>query len=85
MSQHTKRYDLKSDGCGGQEMSERESGDWVMAADFDRAVSQRDELLAVLKELQESAGYWSEYDVPIGIVERINAAIAKAEKVDGGA
>ena len=36
------------------------------------------ELLTVLQELQESAAYWSEYDVPIGIVDRINAAIAKA-------
>ena len=36
------------------------------------------DLVAVLQELQESASYWSEYDVPIGIVDRINAAIAKA-------
>lgn len=36
------------------------------------------DLIAVLQELQESASYWSEYDVPIGIVDRINAAIAKA-------
>jgi hypothetical protein len=40
------------------------------------------EMLAVLKDLAESAAYWSEYDVPIGIVDRINAAIKKAE---GGA
>lgn len=40
---------------------------------------QRDALLAVAKELQESAAYWSEYDVPLGIVDRLNAAIAKAE------
>lgn len=37
------------------------------------------EMLAVLKELQESAAYWSEYDVPLGIVDRINQAIEKAE------
>jgi hypothetical protein len=36
------------------------------------------ELLAVLEELRESASYWSEYDVPLGIVERIESAIAKA-------
>jgi hypothetical protein len=36
------------------------------------------DMISVLKELQESASYWSEYDVPIGIVDRINAAIAKA-------
>lgn len=37
------------------------------------------EMLAVLEDLQESAAYWSEYDVPIGIVDRINAAITKAK------
>lgn len=37
------------------------------------------ELLTILQELQESAAYWSEYDVPLGIVDRINAAIAKAK------
>ena len=33
----------------------------------------------VLKELQESASYWSEYDVPIGIVDRINDVLKKVE------
>lgn len=37
------------------------------------------EMLAVLKELSESSDYWSEYDVPIGISDRIRAVIAKAE------
>ena len=36
------------------------------------------ELLAVIEELRESASYWSEYDVPLGIVERIESAIRKA-------
>jgi len=36
------------------------------------------DMLAVLEELRESASYWSEYDVPVGIVERIEAAIRKA-------
>jgi hypothetical protein len=36
------------------------------------------ELLTIIKDLQESAGYWSEYDVPLGIVDRINAAVKKA-------
>lgn len=43
---------------------------------------QRDQLLAVLTELQECSAYWSEYDVPLGIVGRIDAAIAS---VKGGA
>ena len=36
------------------------------------------DLLAVCHDLVESAEYWGEYDVPIGIVARLNAAIAKA-------
>lgn len=36
------------------------------------------DLLAVCQELVESAEHWSEYFVPIGIVDRLNAAIAKA-------
>lgn len=46
---------------------------------FNALKAERDALLAVTKELQESAAYWSEYDVPLGIVDRLNAAIAKAE------
>ena len=36
------------------------------------------DLLEVLEEIKECSDYWSEYDVPLGIVDRINAAIAKA-------
>ena len=43
-----------------------------------RLIVAAPDLLAVVQELQESASYWSEYDVPLGIVDRINAAIAKA-------
>ena len=43
-----------------------------------RLIAAAPELLTVLQDLQQSASYWSEYDVPLGIVERINAAIAKA-------
>lgn len=35
------------------------------------------ELFGLVKDLQESASYWSEYDVPLGIVDRINLAISK--------
>lgn len=45
-----------------------------------RLIAAAPDLLAVVQELQESAGYWSEYDVPIGIVDRINAAIELATK-----
>ena len=43
-----------------------------------RLIAAAPELLAVLEELRESASYWSEYDVPLGIVERIESAITKA-------
>lgn len=36
------------------------------------------ELLSVLEELEESAAYWSEYDVPLGITDRIRTALKKA-------
>jgi hypothetical protein len=36
-------------------------------------------LFAVCQELEESAEYWSEYDVPLGIVDRLKAAIALAK------
>lgn len=42
-----------------------------------------DDMLSVLLELQESASYWSEYDVPIGIVDRINSVIGKAMVQEG--
>lgn len=40
------------------------------------------DLYAVAKEMREAWAYFSEYDVPIGIKDRLDAAIAKAE---GGA
>ena len=43
-----------------------------------RLIAAAPDLLATLQELRESANYWSEYDVPLGIVDRIKAAIAKA-------
>ena len=43
-----------------------------------RLISAAPDMLNVLLELQESASYWSEYDVPLGIVDRINSAINKA-------
>ena len=38
------------------------------------------QMYSVLKELQESAYYWSEYDVPLGIVDRINDVLKQIEK-----
>ena len=44
----------------------------------ERLEAEKAEMLAILEELRESASYWSEYDVPVGIVDRIEAAIRKA-------
>ena len=43
-----------------------------------RTDAQIAELVAVLRELADCAEYWSEYDVPIGIHDRIKTALAKA-------
>lgn len=56
--------------------TERENIDLVTANA--NLISAAPDMFNVLLELQESASYWSEYDVPIGIVERINSAIDKA-------
>lgn len=44
----------------------------------DALIAAAPDLYVVLAELEESAGYWSEYDVPVGIVDRIRSALAKA-------
>jgi hypothetical protein len=44
-----------------------------------RLIASAPQLLEVCKELSECAEYWSEYDVPIGIVDRLNNAIKLAE------
>lgn len=44
-----------------------------------RLLTAAPDLLAVCEELIESAYYWSEYSVPIGIVDWLRAAIVKAK------
>ena len=68
--------------CAGV-TDEQFDGGWTAQGISKYAVSleqQRDELLAIAEELAESAAYWSEYCVPLGIVDRLNAAIAKAKE-----
>ena len=45
----------------------------------DKVADFAPQMYSVLKELQKSASYWSEYDVPIGIVDRINDVLKKVE------
>lgn len=60
-------------------------GAWIEAHDNAvsnaRLIAAAPDLLAVLQELEESAAYWSEYDVPLGLVDRMRSAIAKATGV----
>lgn len=44
-----------------------------------RLISAAPDMYAVLRELAECSQYWSEYDVPLGIHDRIAAALAKAD------
>jgi len=43
-----------------------------------RLISAAPDMYAVLRELAECSEYWSEYDVPLGIHDRIATALAKA-------
>ncbi len=37
-----------------------------------------DDMLAMLEEIRECAYCWSDYEVPVGIVERLDEVIKKA-------
>jgi len=41
-------------------------------------VASAPEMLELLLELRECAEYWSEYDVPLGVVKRLDETIRKA-------
>ena len=43
-----------------------------------RLIAAAPDLLAALQEIAECAPYWSEYDVPLGLPDRIRAAVARA-------
>jgi hypothetical protein len=40
--------------------------------------------VVVCKELLESAEYWSEYDVPLGIVDRLRLAVSNEKRWRAG-
>ena len=47
-----------------------------------RLIAAAPDMLDMLIDLQECAQYWSEYDVPLGIVDRLNNVIEKATKTN---
>ena len=49
-----------------------------LRAEGPEALAAVAKMIAVLRELHECAAYWSEYDVPIGIHDRIKDALAAA-------
>lgn len=51
-----------------------------LSAYVGRAVNAYEAMKSVLEELEESVDYWSEYDVPVGIQDRIKYALALARK-----
>lgn len=58
----------------------------LFAADLDEAraavaalIAERDALREALKEVEDCAEYWSEYFVPVGLPDRIRAALAVGE------
>ena len=55
------------------------TNDLVMSlrAEDERLRAAATEALAVLTRLADSAAYWSDYDVPVGIVSEIDAAKAR--------
>jgi hypothetical protein len=44
-----------------------------------RLIAAAPDLLAACKEVEAASQYWSEYDVPLGMLDRLKAAIARAE------
>jgi hypothetical protein len=43
-----------------------------------RLIAAAPDLLAVCKEMLECSEYWSEYDVPVAVEDRIRAAVERA-------
>ena len=50
-----------------------------MKIEKDKMADFAPQMYSVLKELQESASYWSEYHVPICIMDRIDYVLKKVE------
>ena len=68
-------------GCGDWECIIQDGGcrcsRYVLEKEIRMLRSQHKSMLTVLEEVEECSRYWSEYDVPIGLHDRILSAIAK--------
>lgn len=49
----------------------------ILESRIEQLESEKGELTELLSELYDSAEYWCEYDVPIGIVDRIKEQLKK--------
>ena len=49
----------------------------ILESRIEQLESEKGELTELLSELYDSAEYWPEYDVPIGIVDRIKEQLKK--------
>ena len=49
----------------------------ALRAEVERLTAAAREALAVLTRLADSAAYWSEYDVPVGLLSEIDSAKAR--------
>ena len=58
--------------------------DAALRAEAERLRAAATEALAVLTRLADSAAYWSDYDVPVGIVADVDAAKARLAGVFRG-
>ena len=53
----------------------------TLRAENERLRAAAQEAMAVLTRLADSAAYWSNYDVPVGLVAEVDAAKARLEGV----
>lgn len=74
------REETRDEYLDREEQHEREQDAREIAflrAENERLHAAAREALAVLTRLSDSAAYWSDYDVPVGLVAEIDAAKAR--------